>query len=90
MEGVDLSPAFRGDPLPSRRHAYGGYTDSHFARDDRWAYMADNRRERERLFDLDSDPGELRDVAAEHPEVIEELRAVVRAGAGPSLPFYDA
>jgi arylsulfatase A-like enzyme len=88
MDGVDLSPVFRGDPLPPRPHAYGGYTDSHFARDGRWAYMADNRRERERLYDLRSDPGERRDVAARHPDVIAELRAVVRAGAGVSLPVY--
>jgi arylsulfatase A-like enzyme len=88
MDGVDLSPVFRGDPLPRRLHAYGGYTDSHFARDGRWAYMADNRRERERLYDLGSDPGERSDVAARHPDVIAELRAVVRAGAGASLPVY--
>jgi hypothetical protein len=50
--------------------------------------MADNRRERERLYDLGDDPGERSDVAARHPDVIAELRAVVRAGAGASLPVY--
>ncbi len=31
------------------------------------------------LYDLDADPGETLDVAAEHPDVIERLRAVMRS-----------
>jgi arylsulfatase A-like enzyme len=88
MDGVELSPALRGEALPGRRHAYGGYSDSHFLRSKRWAYMADNRGERPRLFDLASDPEELHDVAGEHPGLVRDFYETVQAAAEGPLPSY--
>lgn len=89
MDGTDLSAVFRGDAPPLRAHAYGGYSDSHFVRTERWAYMADNRGERRRLFDLRRDPEELRDVSRDHPEIVRDLHGTVLRGAGGSLPSYS-
>ena len=44
MAGIDLSELLSGkSPREERAYAYGGCSDSHFLRDERWAYMADNR-----------------------------------------------
>jgi arylsulfatase A-like enzyme len=89
MTGVDLSPSFGGNPLPARSYAHGGYSNSHYLRNERVAYMADNSGERARLFELREDPGELEDVAREHPELVTRLYATVRDRAGGALPGYD-
>jgi arylsulfatase A-like enzyme len=89
MTGVDLSPALRGDPVHDRPYAYGGYSDSHFLRDERIAYMADNRGRDPRLFELADDPGEIHDVAARQPDLVRALYATVRDRAGGPPPWYD-
>lgn len=90
MTGLDLSPALRGDPVHARPYAYGGYSDSHFLRDARIAYMADNRGQRAGLFELGDDPGERHDVAGRHPQLVRALYATVRNRAGGPPPWYDA
>ncbi len=89
VEGTSLLPLLDGLTLPERPHAYGGYSDHHYARTDRWAYMADNQRLSSQLFDLDADPDEARNVAADHPDVVEQLYGIVRAQAGGDLPSYE-
>ena len=88
MEGVDLSVLFDGHSPPKRTVAYGGYSDSHYVRTDRWVYMADNRFERPKLFDLREDPLEHRDVAAKHPDVVAELQEDLRRRIGGKPPYY--
>jgi arylsulfatase A-like enzyme len=88
VEGGDLSVLFAGEEPPGRDLAYGGYSDSHFLRDGRWAYMSDNAGERPRLFDVVEDPGETTDLAMTRPEIVEELRATVEERAGGELPSY--
>ncbi|MGH2782110.1 MAG: sulfatase family protein, partial [Thermoleophilaceae bacterium] len=88
MAGADLSALFGGREPPPRAFAYGGYSDSHFLRDERWAYMSKNDGEHAQLFDLEADPRELRDVALEHPDLVAELRATVEERAGGPLQAY--
>jgi arylsulfatase A-like enzyme len=48
-------------------------------------WLARNAPPREMLFDLEADPGERRNLAAQHPEVTAELRGMMEAwlaGAG--------
>jgi arylsulfatase A-like enzyme len=89
MNGNDLSPILHGNEPKPREFQYGGYTNSHFLRDDRWAYMSDNRLEEPHLYDLSADPSESRDLAAENPDVVEELAARVTEEAGGPLPYYE-
>ena len=89
MHGVDLSGFFYGRPPPERPFAYGGYSNHHFLRSERWAYMSDNRLEAPRLFDLERDGGETENVAASHPDVVAELSRAVRGRAGGALPHYE-
>jgi arylsulfatase A-like enzyme len=88
MEGVDLSQILRGSEPARRPFAYGGYSNSHFLRDDRWTFFADNRMERPRLYDRRKDAAEIHDVAGRHPEIVRELHAKVVKEAGGRLPFY--
>lgn len=44
-----------------------------------WGASPDERDGQERLYDARADPGELRDVSAEHPEIRNTLLATVRA-----------
>ena len=43
MEGADLSRIFKGRDPSGRAFAYGGYRNSHYLRNDRWTFFADNR-----------------------------------------------
>ena len=88
MDGVDLSPLFRGKQPPERRMAYGGYANWCYARTGRWKLIAVNDGRTRRLFDLRRDPRETRNIAASNRGKADELyRAVVRR-AGGKPPVY--
>ncbi|HEY1274592.1 MAG TPA: sulfatase [Thermoleophilaceae bacterium] len=88
MEGADLSAPFRGKRLPKRPFAYGGYRNSHYLRDGRWAFFADNRMKQPHLYDLRTDSIEGNDVASRHPHLVRELHERVVEQAGGRLPYY--
>jgi arylsulfatase A-like enzyme len=91
MDGFSLEPLLVGrEPRAHRTMAYGGYANWHFARTKRWAYVAANTGKGRRLYDVDKDPGERRNLARRHPNVIDELGERVREQAGGRLPSYDA
>jgi arylsulfatase A-like enzyme len=88
MDGVDLSPLLAGGRPPGRSLAYGGYSNWHYARTDRWAFVSENRGRGRRLYDLAKDPGEEQNLARRHPHLIDDLyRRVVRRAGGPP-PIY--
>jgi arylsulfatase A-like enzyme len=86
IPGRSLVPELRGEPAkldPLRDGGALGELDNNYTRMDSW------RTERyrlvipaegpEQLFDLANDPHELSDVAAQHPEVVQELKAALLA-----------
>jgi arylsulfatase A-like enzyme len=91
MDGVSLAPLLLGRrPRERRPMAYGGYANWHYARTERWAYVAANTGRGRRLYDVRKDPGERRNLARRHPNVIDELEERVREQAGGRLPSYGA
>ena len=88
MTGVDLSRLFHGRHLPERPYAYGGYANAHFLRSDRWAFIASNRPDNFKLFDLKRDRGEHENVAVVHPRLAGQLHERVVERAGGRLPYY--
>ena len=90
MEGADLSLLFRDARPPERELSFGGYSNSHYLRSDRYAFFADNRMRVPRVYDLHADPGETRNLAPERPALARELHERVIELAGGRLPFYNA
>ena len=82
MDGLDLIEGARRD------FAYGGYANWHYARTDQIAYVGSNRGRGRRLYDLDRDPREARNLAHRHPKRIDELYRTVTRRAGGRLPVY--
>jgi arylsulfatase A-like enzyme len=90
MNGDSFAPLLVGrQPRARRGMAYGGYANWHYARTDRWAFVAANTGRGRRLYDLREDPEERRNVARGHPHLIDELEERVREAAGGPLPSYD-
>jgi arylsulfatase A-like enzyme len=90
MNGDSMAPLLVGRrPRAKRPMAYGGYANWHYARTDRWAFVAANTGKGRRLYDLKNDPGERRNIARRHPHLIDEFEERVREQAGGRLPSYD-
>ena len=95
MNGVDLVAACSAAAgRPSATLAYGGYSNSHYLRNDRWMLLRRQPHAQPRsLYDLQRDPGETRNLAQRHPRLVRELheqrgRASRRAGC-PSTGCQD-
>jgi len=101
LDGFDLSPALFGN-AESPRHRMFFYrgTTLYAVRKDAFkahfltqrAFRADARLERHEpplLFDLDDDPGETRDVAALHPDVVADLRREAERHRATVTPVED-
>jgi arylsulfatase A-like enzyme len=90
MNGTSLAPLLRGKrPRERRPMALGGYANWHYARTDRWAFVAANTGRGRRLYDVRRDPDERHNVARRHPKLIDELERRVRREAGDRLPVYE-
>jgi arylsulfatase A-like enzyme len=86
MDGVSLAPVLAGRPLDVDRSLYFSHGQGRGIRRGPWKAAKLGRREWE-LFNLDDDPGETRDLSAEHPEELDrrirELTAWREATLGP-------
>ncbi|HEY8590777.1 MAG TPA: sulfatase-like hydrolase/transferase, partial [Naasia sp.] len=80
VDGVDLLPAWSGDdgahgPLFWHYPHYSnqGGTPGAAVREGRWKLLRFFEDGRQELYDLEADPGEQRDVAADEPEMVARL-----------------
>jgi arylsulfatase A-like enzyme len=84
IDGIDLGPALRGEPLPEREALYFfQYWVLNAVRSGRWKLHVDRHghpnpdvRELPQLFDLELDPAESYNVANREPEVLARLTAL--------------
>lgn len=77
-DGRDISGILSGADERSPREAFWYYRADHLeaVRVGRWKlFVARKGRPLEELYDLETDPGETTDVAADHPDVVASLRA---------------
>jgi len=91
IDGRSLRPATAGDTRdePASVESLSpllhlGWAPLHAWRTRRWKLIEAPRVE---LYDLEADPGEARNVAAEHRDVVEELRRPLRAAMAATPPF---
>ncbi|MGH2779952.1 MAG: sulfatase, partial [Thermoleophilaceae bacterium] len=90
MSGEDLSVLFDGREPPERRWFTSCYDDHVLAGDADWFLLADSEGRLKRLYDKRADPRELRNVADEHPEIVDRLWKVLEDEAGGTLPQFGA
>lgn len=89
MDGEDLTVLFDGKDPPPRPFWTSCYADNVIAGDGRWMLMSNiTGGAGRRLFDTREDPGELKDVAADNPEIVEKLWNALIDEAGGSLPMF--
>ncbi|MDG1983707.1 MAG: sulfatase-like hydrolase/transferase [Planctomycetota bacterium] len=84
LDGLDLTAVLRGEgggPLTERSLYWrrSGGAGPIAARRGRWKLLLNDRSKDAELFDLVADVSERRDVAADHPAVVAELMAELRA-----------
>lgn len=89
IDGINVLPALKGDAQAelSERHLYweffeGGYKQA--ARRGQWKVVRPALEAALELYHLDRDPSEQRNIAGEHPEVIEQFEAYLKAARTPS------
>jgi arylsulfatase A-like enzyme len=73
LDGVDLLPLCRGEPVRFDRMLFWRTRREDAARRGRWKYLRTERGES--LFDIPSDPGEAADLAAYEPETLASIRS---------------
>lgn len=88
MEGVDVWPLVTGEASTIRDHIITGFHDWAAVRDKEWNYQVrfEDPEAEPRLYHHTEDPGEQRNVAAEHPDVVAKQRGRLEALLGQSLP----
>ncbi len=89
MEGQDLSTILAGDRPPARDWHYGGMFNRYFVRTDDWVLLGDNLGGNRKLYDLNLDPNETRNVEPANRKVGEQLYRQLISETG-KLPYYDA
>jgi arylsulfatase A-like enzyme len=84
LDGMDVWPTIAsGAPSPRSEVIYGIEPHQAAIRQGRWKLVWQTLLpSRVELYDLDADPGETRNVAASHPEIVAGLQARIEAEAG--------
>jgi arylsulfatase A-like enzyme len=84
LDGEDLMPVLRGTRAPYERTLFWRTQLRDAARMGRWKYLKDGGVER--LFDLDTDPGEKNDLRSRQPAVFDEITKRYKAWDAQMLP----
>lgn len=89
MQGEDLSVLLDGDEPASRPYATLAVHDYVWAKDDRHVLISQNDGSRAKLYDLDEDPGQNKNIAWRNPDVVKRMfEDYVLKDAGGPLPNY--
>ena len=89
-DGHSILPTLKGLHQPPHGPMYWEIGSKQAVRDGRWKAVRNGLRKGDmtiQLFDLDADPSESRDVAAEHPEVLERMATLMTELRTPSKQF---
>jgi arylsulfatase len=72
LEGVSLEPAFEGKSLKRKSPLFWEHEENRAVRDGKWKLVA-KKNEPWELYDMEKDRTEMHDLAAKHPEKVQEL-----------------
>jgi phosphoglycerol transferase MdoB-like AlkP superfamily enzyme len=93
--GVPAAPEWQGRSLFDERHSHRAYfyvAEDHFrlaVREANWKYIFGVRDGRDELYDLDADPLEQHNVAAQHPDRCDRLRQRLAAWTEANRRQYE-
>ena len=88
LDGHDVMPLVRGETEELREYSITGWGNRATVRTHGWAWSCDFESEapHEHLFDVENDPGEICNTAADNPGVCAEYRGVLEDLLGQKLP----
>jgi arylsulfatase A-like enzyme len=90
MDGVDLSVLLEGKQPPKRDHISTAFNNFVWVRNERYALICRNDGTEPKLYDLQADPKQDKDIASQYPEIVKQLfELVVKDAGGEPLPTYD-
>jgi arylsulfatase len=78
VEGVSLLPAFNGERVERGKPLFWEHEGNRAVRDGKWKLVSRFPQDWE-LYDLDADPTETKNLAAENPDKVKELAALHEA-----------
>ena len=91
IDGISVVPAFRGQNLPERPYLYWEFHEAGFSqavRLGKWKGVRRKNREAPiELYDVTSDVGESRNVAAAHPDVVKQIASIMQSARTESAEF---
>ena len=85
-DGLSLAPLLRGEETPGHDHLYWedyNVTSQQAVRLGKWKAIRVGLSERMELYDLESDPGESRDLAETHPEILDSVHQIMEREHSP-------
>lgn len=94
VDGISLAPSLLGKVAQQQREflywEFPGYGGQQALRVGKWKAVRQNLRKgdlRTQIYDLEADPSEKHDIAADHPEVVARLEAIMQREHTPSKLF---
>ncbi|MCB1020257.1 MAG: arylsulfatase [Acidobacteria bacterium] len=90
IDGLSFVPALTGKPQQGHDYLYWEFHERRFAqavRQGKWKAVRLNPGEPIELYDLDADLSETRNVAAEHPAIVERMAAIMESARTES-PYF--
>ncbi|CAN5759328.1 sulfatase [soil metagenome] len=89
MEGQDLTVLLDGGEPKERPHFTAGYDDHVWTRDDNYVMIARNDGANARLYDMQEDPAQNKNIASANPDIVKRMyQEYVLKDAGGPLPRY--
>ncbi len=87
VDGRSIVPTLLGEPQPSAEYFYWEFFERGFqqaARSGRWKAIRNDRSKPVELYDLSEDIGEQRNLASQHPEIVQKMTTYLDSARTPS------
>ena len=89
VDSEDIWPLATGEGGPRREFVTCGMGRFVWVKDDRYSYIAETTGIKPRLFNLETDPGNFNDIAADNPEFCKAMHSKAEADADGPLPDFS-